>query len=97
MNAVKHMTNTTNDKDPLPANFDLVPFDTDDDDMLLKYLDSEEFDLNAESNQATDNVQIPQQSTQVTKMTNSLSNSMPIMPKMFFPHSNVTINYNFSK
>ena len=35
-----------------------------------------------------------QKNTQNTKITN---NKYPILPQMYFPNSNVTINYNFGK
>ena len=37
---------------------------------------------------------IQQSNTQNTKITN---NKFPILPQMYFPNSNVTINYNFGK
>ena len=49
INQIKALTNpTTSDQnkqqDTLPPNFELIPFETDDDDMLMKYLDTTEFD-----------------------------------------------------
>ena len=47
VNQLKEITNVTPDQNTeqnaLPPNFELVPFETDDDDMLLKYLDTTDF------------------------------------------------------
>ena len=36
-------------------------------------------------------------STHSQTVTNFQQHQIPILPKMFFPNSNVTINYNFGK
>ena len=84
---VNENTNNNNSNDSLPVNFQLVPFDTDDDDVLMKYLEQNEDELN----------KIPRQNTQTTMSNTVMSTSMPVIPRMYFPHSNVTINYNFAK
>ena len=77
------------DEEKLPQNFDLVPFEDDDmDDFLLQYI----------AQNPSENAVVPA-TTSVTIATtrNTLATFMPIVPKMYFPNSNVTINYNFSK
>ena len=88
---LRDITNKNYDKTnvDLPPNFDLVPFDTDDDDLLNQYLDTNDMLLNLTN--TTNN-----QNTTMTRNINN-TNTMPIVPKMYFPNSNVTINYNFSK
>ena len=97
MEQLKDITNTNTEQktDTLPPNFQLVPFDTesDDDDILMRYLDNQNFDnMLPQLTKTTSNT-----NSQMTKTSNTLTNTMPIMPKMYFPNSNVTINYNFSK
>ena len=77
----------------LPPNFQLVPFDDGDDEtdqFLLDYI---------AKNPENDQQMIPQKQHNITTTTNmnTMSTSMPIIPKMYFPNSNVTINYNFAK
>ena len=79
--------NNNNSNENLPPNFQLVPFDTDDDNLLLKYLQEHPI---AEEKQP---VPVNRSSTS----TNIMTTSMPVIPKMYFQNSNVTINYNFSK
>ena len=87
MNANNNNANT----DPLPANFDLVPFEFDEDDQaIMEYLRKFPEDEAA-------SLPIDEPKKQVTTNNTTMMSSMPVVPKMYFPHSNVTINYNFSK
>ena len=99
-------------KENLPS-FDLQPieFDTIDDDLLSNIiLDAEQ--LITKDNTAKENnkavelavnmpaVQQPRIHTQVNTINNNnMPNQMAMqrMPQMYFPHSSVTINYNFGK
>ena len=79
--------NSTEDQD-LPPNFQLFPFENEEtDDFLLEYLKK-----NPDEN-------TNQEVTTTKTVTTNLNNmtTMPIIPKMYFPNSNVTINYNFGK
>ena len=89
LKAINSDQNTNNNNANLPNNFDLMPFeDEENDDFLLQYLrDNPQENFNEK----------PVQSNQVVNTTNNMSTSMPIVPKMFFQNSNITINYNFSK
>ena len=73
----------------LPPTFELMPFEDDeDDDFLLQYLHEN----------PSENALVPvTKAVNITTSNNTMATSMPIVPKMFFPNSNVTINYNFSK
>ncbi len=109
---------------PLPTNFDLLDFDPEDDELLEKFLDSNQHLLDAADNipQPEETAVVPSTSAeeklevQGTKtphgqekspsqegMQQNIQNfassrfSMPIIPKMYSPRSNVTINYNFGK
>ena len=85
-------TNNSNPQD-LPANFQLVPFDDgEDDDFLLEYLRRNPDDSVDNGPKVTET-----RTTATTNTMNSMSTSMPIIPRMYFPNSNVTINYNFGK
>ena len=82
-------TNNNNNKFAdinLPANFQLVQFETDDDDLLLKYINDNLIDEPQ-----------PRQVQNTSTSNTVMANSMPVIPKMYFPNSNVTFNYNFSK
>ena len=83
--------NQNNNNTELPANFQLMPFEfeQDSDDFLLNYINSAPQMQKLES---------PPNTTILAKTTttNTMSRSMPIIPKMYFPNSNVTINYNFN-
>ena len=80
-----------NNNENLPPNFDLVPFDDDGDADLLAYINANPIDTVP----TTTSPALPQLNN--TTMMNSMSTSMPVIPRMYFPNSNVTINYNFSK
>ena len=77
--------NNNNSNTNLPPSFDLHLFQDDDtDEFLMEYLRKNPVEtsaINANNN---------------TALTNN-TNNMPIVPKMLFQNSNVTINYNFSK
>ena len=45
----------------------------------------------------TENAQVPATQTVTNVSNNSHMQNYPIIPHMIFPHSNVTINYNFQK
>ena len=87
-------TNNNNNSDVnLPTNFDLMPFEDDEnDDFLLQYLRD-----NPEKEQMETPKENSKQVMNTSRTTNTLSTSMPIAPKMLFQNSNVTINYNFNK
>ena len=79
--------NNSNNQD-LPPNFQLSPFeDEENDDFLLEYLQQ-----NPIEEQQPNTV-----GSESSTMMASTTNSMPIVPRMYFPNSNVTINYNFHK
>ena len=85
----ENSNNSNNNKEEkIPQNFELVPFDTDDDDILEQYL---------KDNLIINDVSTTMSVSKTNTTTMSTSNMMPVVPKMYFPHSNVTINYNFSK
>ena len=85
-------------------NFDLEPiedFDTIDDSILatLIYNTSDQNKNNNNSNQKQLEVNptvppLPNPGILQTQV-NNVSNKFPMTPQMYFPHSNVTINYNF--
>ena len=71
----------------LPLTFELQPFE-DDDELLLQLI----------RENPSGNALVPTTSNvNITATNNTMTTSMPVIPKMYFPHSNVTINYNFSK
>ena len=85
--------------------FDLIDFNTsdNDDDLLMKYLDKNEQILTNQLVPQNDktSTEINRSDTPLKKITNTYNQSnnfptMPVIPKMFFPNSNVTINYNFN-
>ena len=82
---------TTPDMINFNDNIDLLPFDETTDDMLLKVLNDLETQNSNKNPQAT-----------VTNTISNTSISAPVhvrpnlMPQMYFPHSTVTINYNFN-
>ena len=88
MNINQNNNNTNNE---LPANFQLMPFDLDgeSDDFLLDYMNSNPQMLEIENPKTTKIVSN-------TSTTNSNTTTMPIIPKMYFSNSSVTINYNFN-
>ena len=81
------------------SNIDLLEFD---DQMLVQFLNENEKLLQQQTDQnslglATQN-QIQHQTIQnIQHNTVSKPTNFAVLPKMFFPHSNVTINYNFNK
>ena len=86
--------------------FDLLELtNTGDDEMLAKYLDQndmllkEHFQNNPVSTQSTITNKTAITSTETSNVTNvqHFGPPMPILPKMYFPNSYVTINYNFGK
>ena len=79
--------NMNNNNEGLPEDFKLQPFETDDDDFLLDYLCKNPLQDETEKNVMKN----------TTTMNNNVTTSMPIVPKMYFPQSNVTINYHFHK
>ena len=80
------MNANNNKNENLPPKFELELFEDDDtDDFLMQYL---------RENPIENTTKRPINTT--TTMASN-TNTMPIMPKMLFPHSNVTINYNFLK
>ena len=90
-------------KENLPT-FDLDPiedFETIDDNLLVDLLnqtvENENTNSNNNNNQQLASAVVPQINTQVI---NNNSSGLPPnfrIPPMYFPHSNVTINYNFGK
>ena len=95
--------NTTNNDTPQKhaPNFDLLdmqllPFDDNDDEELINYLNSNPHLDNPQPQNVSNSVAV-----QPTSMVNNVQNiNAPnmypnLVPKMFFPNSNVTINYNF--
>ena len=89
LNMNMSVNEATNSRPDLPANFDLIPFDLQDesDDFLIDYMNS--------------NPQIQQlEKANTTKIVSTTSTTMttrmPVIPKMYFPNSNVMINYNFN-
>ena len=84
-------TNNNNNKGNLPANFQLIPFESDEeDDFLLDYLKKHPEDKLLD-------IPVTKENNQVTTNNTTMMSSMPLIPKMYFPNSNVTINYNFLK
>ena len=80
-------TNNNNNEN-LPPEFELKLFEDDEtDDFLMEYLRSNPIDPTTTA---------PINTSTTTTMA-SKTNSIPIMPKMLFQNSNVTINYNFHK
>ena len=75
-------------------NFDLLELtDTDNDDLLVKYLDDNERLLQEQTQQQQ---VVPRNQANVTNVQqNTYNPSIPVLPCMFFPNSTVTINYNF--
>ena len=86
-----NVNQNNNNPQDFPANFQLIPFEfeQESDDFLLNYINSEPQIQQLEMPQNTKIVN-------TTTTTNTVSRSMPVIPKMYFPHSNVTINYNFN-
>ena len=84
-NPQENSNNNNNNNSDLPENFELIPFENDEetDNFLLDYIRS-----NPEE-------QIVKTTTNTTNTVTT--NSIPVVPRMYFPHSNVTINYNFTK
>ena len=88
-------------------NFDLLELtNTDDDEMLSNYLDQNDKILRQHftdcANQNLNNSNAVLEAKSVTNVQNiqnlqTVRPNMPIFPKMYFPNSNVTINYNFGK
>ena len=89
-------------------NFELQPiydFETIDDDLLVQLVNEVEDPTRKTYQNQTDNktvvpVTTGQTVTNNTQVINQTMPNMPIMPRlpaMYFPHSNVTINYNFNK
>ena len=69
------------------SNIDLLEMDNTDDQLLVDILTQTEKTLTNNDNSGT-----------VTNIEQNYNNrQMPIIPKMYFPNSNVTINYNFGK
>ena len=69
------------------SNIDLLEMDNTDNQLLVDILTQTEKTLTNNDNSGT-----------VTNVQQNYNNrQMPIIPKMYFPNSNVTINYNFSK
>ncbi len=92
------MEETTTGNEENDLNFqdnvlELVSVDELNDDILSKFLDKMEKVL-ASENAITPKEQ-PMQPINVMNTVNQVGNRMPI-PQMYFPNSNVTINYNFS-
>ncbi len=107
----------------LSPNFDLLEFNTDDDELLEKFLAKNEelleIDNNEENLSESTLVPIPEETPQnpavlITAEQNQPTSAAPegknihqnfassrfhmsVIPKMYFPGSNVTINYNFGK
>ena len=102
MNEPKNNT-LTSDNDPSMLTFELFP-DFEDDD-LVKVLTQieEEYEVNAnvDNQQKQNQALVPKEKSSKTinySATNiSNVNHTPVLPHMYFPHSNVTINYNISK
>ena len=101
-NSLQEVPNIKDIKDNLP-NFQLQPmedFETIDDNILRDLLNDDFNDVTA--NNA---VTVPPQNTQIATPTinnqvntiNMPSQNLPKLPIMYFPHSNVTINYNIQK
>ena len=87
------VNNNNSNNEPLPANFQLVPFkDDENDEAIMDYLWS-----CPPENNLVPNLPTTQENKLVTTNNTTMMSSMPVVPKMYFPHSNVTINYNFSK
>ena len=67
------------------SNIDLLEMDNTDDQLIVDILTQTEKTLTNNDNSGT-----------VTNIEQNYNNrQMPIIPKMYFPNSNVTINYNF--
>ena len=101
--------NPTNPQPQINFNIvDLFPFDEeqDTDDALLKFLETTETQINTASNndmQLVPSVQNksetpPTTKTQIQTFNQNVNSSTnrQFLPMMHFPHSNVTINYNFN-
>ena len=73
------------------SDMDLLELDNDDDRLLV--------DILTQTEKSLKNDKRPQVSVaNVTSVhQNSFNPVVPVVPRMYFPHSNVTINYNFSK
>ena len=96
MVAIPQTSNTNQSNNPTfdLSNIDLLEFDEKSDQMLVEFLNQNEKLLQVDQpqplqNQTQNNQNV--QNTMVSKPTN-----FPIVPRMYFPHSNVTINYNFN-
>ena len=89
-NANNNNNNNVTPQD-LPPNFELFPFD-ETDDFLLEYLKKNPSEITE-----TPATTIANKQQVMTTTVNTMTTAMPIIPKMYFPNSNVTINYNFSK
>lgn len=97
----------TEPKPELPSNFDLLDFDTEDDEMLKKFLNANQ--------EILDGIQQPEETAVATPPANPVPavpvctktpheiqmdmhqniHNFPVVPKMYFPGSHITINYNF--
>ena len=104
-NSSYRMNITTKDINQLKTeNFDLLELtNTDDDELLSKYLDENDSILKEHfsncdnsTKPTTSNITSVVESRNITNVQN-VNPNIPILPRMFFPNSNVTINYNFGK
>ena len=94
----------TDDKNVIPT-FDIQPlssFDTIDDDLLLQIVRETEQTEQLNQLQTTDKAHVVPAGQNVTNNTQVINQTIPNfprlpMPAMYFPNSNVTINYNFNK
>ena len=85
----KEQNQQQNQQEP---NFQLANFDPEEDKFLMDYLNKFP---NLLDNPTENAPQVVPQGNQTMQTTmNSTSNTMPVMPKMFFANSNVTINYH---
>ena len=79
---------TTSDTPKLNlSDMDLLELDTTDDQLLVDILTQTEKNLNTTNDT----------SGTITNVQQNFNRQIPVIPKMYFPHSNVTINYNFGK
>ena len=79
-------------------NFDLLDLnDSVDDDILAKYLDENDHILKESQHKMPQTSSTITESKNIIYQQNSINPSIPIVPRMLFSNSTVTINYNFGK
>ena len=82
---------------PELQNCDLLEMDPIEDNLLVEILTQTEKALQHDKTVTNDQTTAPVSHAVTNVQQNTFNPTMPIVPRMYFPHSNVTINYNFTK